>query len=61
MHSMTWEKRLEEHVKGLEEWAIECLKKGETGCLDGEARKMTTLRIIEFSYDHPVKVKEYEV
>ena len=50
---------MEKHVKGLGEWAGECLKKGETGCLDGEARKRITLRTIEFSYDHPMKVKEY--
>ena len=56
-----WERKLEKHVEGLGEWAIECLKKQETGCLEGEGRKRITLRTVEFSCRYPVKVKEYEV
>ena len=54
---------LEENVTGLRECVTECLKKGKTRCLEGEARNMTSviLRTIEFSFDHPAKVKEYEV
>ena len=55
-----WEQMLERHVKGLGEWAIECLKKPEKGCLEGKGRKTITARTVEFSYYHPVKVKEYE-
>ena len=57
----SWEQILERHVKGLGEWAIEYLKKPETGSLEGEGRKRITVRTVEFSYYYPVKVKEYEV
>ena len=60
---------MEEYMKDLEEWAIDCLrrpttgrsKRAKIGCLEGEGRKRTTLRIIEFSDHHPMKVREYEV
>ena len=57
----SWERMLAKHVKGLGEWAMECLEKARTGCLKGEGRKRITVRTVEFSYDYPVKVKEYEV
>ena len=56
-----WERSMEKHVKGLGEWAVDCLKKQKKGRLKGKGRKRITLRTIEFGYDHPVKVKEYEV
>ena len=57
----SWERILEKHVKGLGGWAIECLEKVKVGCLEGEGGKRTTVRTVEFSYDHPVKVTGYEV
>ena len=57
----SWERMLEKHVKGVGEWAMECLEKARTGCLEGEGRKRITVRTVEFTSDHPVKVKEYEV
>lgn len=64
-------------MKGVRDWAIECLKKPETECQEGEGRKTTTLRVIkldplltELSYGYPelprfvlgsVNVGEYEV
>ena len=50
-----------EHMKDLEERAIEYLKRPKTGCLEGEERKRITLRTVEFGYDYPAKVREYEV
>ena len=54
-------------MKDVKGWATDCLKKPRTGFQEGEARKTTTLRVIELSQDHPwphlgpVKVEEYEV
>ena len=64
-----WERTLVEYMKDLEEWTIDCLrrqttgrsKRGKMGCLEGEGRKRITLRIIEFSDDYSVKVREHEV
>ena len=56
-----WEELLEKYVGDLREWAIECLEKAKTGCLEGEERKRITLRTVEFGYIHPVKVREYKV
>ena len=55
-----WEQMLEKHVKDLGEWAIECLEKAKTGCLEGEERKRITVRTVEEGYIHPVNVREYE-
>ena len=50
-----------EEVKGLRDWAIDCLKKSEMG----EGGKRTTLRAIRLDRDHPfsgfVEVEVYEV
>ena len=55
---------MRKQTKDLKEWAIDCLRKPLTGCLQGEGRR-TTLRIIKFSSRRPsrssVKVEEYEV
>ena len=55
------EQLLEKYVKGLGEWTVERLEKAKMGSLEGEQWKRITLRIVEFSYDFPVKVKEYEI
>lgn len=56
---------LEDHMKYLEERAIDCFKKPNTGGLEAEGRKTTVLRTIEFGYDYyrqtSAKIKEYEV
>jgi len=36
-------------MKGVKDWAIDCLERRETGCRKGGARKETMLRIIELS------------
>ena len=56
-----WAQILEEHVKDLREWAVECLEKAKTGGLEGEERKKITVRTVEVGYIHPMKVREYEV
>ena len=56
-----WEQLLGEYMKDLEECAIEYLKRPKTGCLEGEGVKRITLRVIEFSVDCPLKVREHEV
>lgn len=61
-----WEQILKEHLKYLEDWTIDCLKKPKTGRLEREGRRWITLRIIEFGHDHYpsqryARVKEYEV
>ena len=64
-------------MKGVKDWAIDRLKRPETGCSKGGGRKDTTLRVIELSsvfdqfqgqgddglrfYLGPVKVEEHEV
>ena len=55
------ERILEKYVRGGGGWVIECLEKVKAGCSEGEWRKRTTVRTVEFSYDRPVKVTEYEV
>ena len=40
-------------TKDMEEWAIDCLEKPETGCREGEGRKKITLRVINFSPGRP--------
>ena len=51
------------HPKGLEEWAMDCLK-SKTGCREGEGRGRTTFRVIKFGDETPcqstVEVEEYE-
>ena len=44
---------LKEQMKDLEDWAIECLKKSETRCREGEERKRITLRVLRFSSGRP--------
>ena len=36
-------------MKGVENWAIDCLKKSKRGRDEGGGRKETTLRVIELS------------
>lgn len=36
-------------MKGVKDWAIDCLKRPKTGCCKGGGRKETTLRMIELS------------
>ena len=60
-HPIIWEQILEQHVKDLGWWAIECLKKVKAECLEGEERKRITLRTVEFSYMYPVQVKRCDV
>ena len=54
-----------EEVEALKKWAVDCLKKSEIGCQEGEGRKKTTLRVIELGPDRPfpgsVQVKADEV
>ena len=60
---------LRDRVKGVEDVAIECLKKPEIGCQEGEGRKKTTLRVIELGACRPrgepyvdcVRVEKVEV
>lgn len=58
-------KQMEQEVKGLKDWTIECLKKSKVRRQEGEGRKRTTLRVIELSPDRPllgsVEVEVYEV
>ena len=54
-------RQLENQMKELEEWAMDCLKKPRPGCQEGEGRK-TTLRVIKFRPGRrSVKVEEREV
>jgi hypothetical protein len=50
-------RELREQVDSAKDLAINCLKELETGCLEGEGRKKTTVRVIELvagSYpEHP--------
>ena len=59
------EKMLRKHMKDVEEWAMDCLKKSKMGRLEGEGGERATLRIIEFGHDHrsrsSVNVKTYEL
>ena len=59
-----WEQALKGQTKDLEEWAIDCLKKLETGRQEG-GRGRTTLRVIKFNSRRPcqssVRIEEYEV
>ena len=58
---------LREEVECMKDWAMDCLRKPEAGCRDGEARKNTTLRVTELSpasssvHLGSVRVKEYKV
>jgi len=36
-------------MRGVKDWAIDCLKRPETGHREREGRKGTTLRVIELS------------
>ena len=57
-----WEEVLGKQMRDLGEWAIDCLKKPETECREGEGRKRTTLRTIEFGPGYrSVKVEEHVV
>ena len=60
--SEQWEEALGKQAGDLGEWAIDCLKKPETECREGEGRKRTTLRTIEFGPGYrSVKVEEHVV
>ena len=58
-----------EHVDGVKDLVINCLKEPETGCREGKGRKRTTVRVIELvargSYPNlyldSVEVEEYKV
>ena len=57
-----WDWSLREQAKGMKDFAIDCLKKAGMGYLEGERRKRTTLRIIQFSLgSHSEVVEECEV
>ena len=57
-----WDRSLREQAKGMKDFAIDCLKKAGIGYLEGERRKRTTLRIIQFSLgSHSEVVEECEV
>ena len=47
------EQTLRTWTKDLDDWAIDCLKKPETGCREGEERKGITLRVFRFIPGHP--------
>ena len=70
------EKRaLAEEVEGMKDWALDCLRKPETGCREGggEQRKNTTLRVVGVNSEifhldpgiylqaGPITVGEYKV
>jgi len=44
---------LRDLMKGVKNVAIDCLKKPEIGCQQGEGRKRTTLRVIELGAYRP--------
>ena len=44
---------LGEQMKDLEDWAIECLKKPEARCREGEEGEGITLRVLRFSPGQP--------
>ena len=58
-----------ERMKGLKDWAIDCLKGPAMECREGEGRTRTTLRLIKLNRDPlrplffcgSVKIEEYEV
>jgi hypothetical protein len=60
---------LREHVDSAKDVAINCLKELDTGGLEGEGRKKTTVRVVELVAGSPypnfhlnyVRVEEYEV
>lgn len=68
------QRTLMDRVNAVKELAVDCLKRQERGCHEGEGRKKTTLRVIELGnylppgsnwhcYRHSVmveKVQEYE-
>ena len=57
-----WEWALAKQTKDLEEWAADCLKEPETGYLEEEERKKTTLRVIKIGPGcRSVMVEECEV
>ena len=61
------ERALRKQTEDMKDWAIDCLKKPETECQEGEERerKKTTLRVFTFGPGHPChssgKVEVYEV
>lgn len=51
--SMGWqEQALREEVDGIKDWTMECLRKSETGCRDGEGGTIT-LKVIDLSSERP--------
>ena len=48
-YSETQKQALREQMKGVKDWAIDCLKRPERGRREREGRKGTTLRVIELS------------
>lgn len=60
--SEQWEEALGKQTRHLGEWAINCLKKPETGCREEEGKKRTTLRTIEYGPGYcSVKIEEHVV
>ena len=61
------EQILKKQTEDMKDWAIDCLKKSETGCREVEEgkRKRTTLRVFMFGPGRPchspAKVEAYEV
>ena len=47
------EQTLRMQTKGMEDWAIDCLRKPGTGWQEGEEKKRITLRILRFSSGGP--------
>ena len=60
---------MKKYVKGVKDWTMDCLKSPKPGCLEGEERKRTTLRVIKLTrdplrpmfYRGSVKIEEHEV
>ena len=40
---------LVEEVNGMKDWAMDCLRRPEAECLEGEGRKKIMVRVIELS------------
>ena len=56
---------MREDVEGMKDWVVDCLRKPETGCREGEGRKKTMVKVIELNSEMvflgSAEVEEYEV
>ena len=48
---MEGDQELRKHMKGVNDWAIHCLKGQKMGHQEGEGRKRTTLKAIKLTRD----------